>query len=205
MAGRELAPATRASSASTVFRTWNDEEPTVKVGVEVRSEGGIPGIALTGMDPGTWFEIKHAMRMAFREMGIELPRRRYLVKVEPADFIVSARSIGLAVAAAFLSHIGKIDADRLEGCMLVGDLMPDGALAEFPTDGPERFAELADAEGLALVGPAQVASKAERGVAVGHLRELPAALDTASGARADRVADDLELGEGAPAREANER
>ena len=57
MAGRELAPATGASSASTVFRTWNDEEPTVKVGVEVRSEGGIPGIALTGMDSDTWFEI----------------------------------------------------------------------------------------------------------------------------------------------------
>lgn len=99
----------------------------VSVAVEVNITPGI-GMFLVGLPDSAVRESQERIRAAFENSSYKMSGRKVVVNLAPADLRKEGSAYDLAIAMAILGATGQIDADRLGGRMILGELSLDGSI-----------------------------------------------------------------------------
>lgn len=121
----------------------------VPVQVEVSVSRGVPGFSILGMADASVQESRERVKAALRSGGYEVPSARVTVSLAPGDLRKTGRGFDLPIAAAVLAATGQIEAEALDGAIVVGELSTLGEVR--PARGMVAFGALARETGLALM------------------------------------------------------
>ena len=96
--------------------------------VEVDVSGGLPTFEIVGLPDMTVRESKERVRTAIKNAGFELPPRKIIVNLAPADIRKEGPGIDLAIAVGILAATGQLNKSNLAKYVLVGELSLDSRL-----------------------------------------------------------------------------
>ena len=151
-----------------------------QVTVEAYAADGMPMFEVVGLPDAAVKESRERVRAAMASCGLSFPVARLTVNLAPADVRKEGPAYDLPIAMAILCAGGTVDAGRLEGVAVVGELSLSGDV--MPVRGALSMAIAARACGLkALLLPADNAREAAcveglRVLGVHNLREVLAFL-----------------------------
>src|SRR5687768_2475751 len=83
------------------------------IDVECHTSNGLPGITIIGFANKAVDESKERIRSAFSSTKLELPRKRIIINLAPADIPKDGTSFDLAIAAAILLASERVASDTL--------------------------------------------------------------------------------------------
>jgi magnesium chelatase family protein len=98
------------------------------VRVEVAVSNGLPGLIVVGLPDAAVSEAGARVRSALKASGFNLPPRRVVVNLSPADLRKQGSGFDLALALALLEALGEVPAGCLQRSLVVGELSLDGTL-----------------------------------------------------------------------------
>ena len=98
----------------------------IPVVVEVESSNGMPHFHLVGLANGAVAEAKVRVQAAVRNCGVELPSKRVVVNLAPADLRKDGPGLDLPIAVALLAASKALPQARLEGLRFLGELSLSG-------------------------------------------------------------------------------
>lgn len=96
------------------------------VDVEVDLSGGLPAFNIVGLPDTAVQESRERVRSAIRNSGFDFPQRRITINLAPADVRKEGPSFDLPIALGILAATGQVEMERLEDCVLLGELSLDG-------------------------------------------------------------------------------
>ncbi len=91
------------------------------VRVEVDLANGLPSMSVVGLPESAVREGRERVTAALQNAGFEVPARRIIINLAPADVRKDGSAFDLPLAAALLIASGQVPGDRTPGC-LVGEL-----------------------------------------------------------------------------------
>ncbi|GAB6127229.1 hypothetical protein JCM14124_29350 [Humidesulfovibrio idahonensis] len=165
----------------------------VPVALEVDlARSGMPAFTLVGLAEGAVREAKERVLSALKNAGHRLPPARITVNLAPADLRKEGSGYDLPLALCLLAAAEVIDAERLDGWFLAGELSLDGGLGPVPGILPlaimardngarglivpaENAAEAAVVQGLCVYGAANLAQAV--GIVTGEMTPEPVRVD----------------------------
>jgi len=100
----------------------------VIIDVECHTSNGLPGITIIGFANKAIEESKERVRSAFSSSKLELPRKRITINLAPADIPKDGTSFDLSIAAAVLLASERINAEKLQDSLILGELGLDGTI-----------------------------------------------------------------------------
>ena len=156
----------------------------VLVEVEVDVGRGLPQLQIVGLPEAAVRESRERVRSAIRNSGYSFPVERITINLAPADLRKDGCAYDLPIALGLLAASGTIPAERLAGCVILGELSLDGRVK--PVRGALPTAAAAVASGLCrLVLPWANASEAAlvEGALVYGVRTLGETVDFLVGRR----------------------
>ena len=159
------------------------------VRVEVNVSSGLPTFSVVGLPHGSVREGRDRVLTALRHHGLDIPPRKIVVNLAPADVRKEGSALDLPIAVGLLVGTGRIPRAAIEGWGFVGELGLDGCLR--PLRGALSHAEGCRRAGLrALALPWENAAEAAAvtGIDVAGVRDLPGLLAVLDGASADSPA-----------------
>jgi magnesium chelatase family protein len=142
----------------TVYCRALDGMDTPAVAVEVFLSPGLPGLAIVGLVETAIKESRDRVRAAIRNSGFEMPDRRIVVSLAPADLPKSGSRFDLAIAVGILCASRQLPAGQLQGCEFLGELSLSGQLRAIPGSLPSAMA--ATAAGHKIVLPVECETEA---------------------------------------------
>lgn len=98
------------------------------VSVEADVSNGLPSFLMVGFASSQVKEAQDRVRTALRNTGIDLPPKRMIVNLAPADVRKEGAGFDLPVAVAILAALGKIDKAALKDVLIIGEVSLDGAV-----------------------------------------------------------------------------
>ena len=98
------------------------------VTVEVDISNGLPAFDIIGLPDASVKEAKERVRSALRNSGYEIPARRIVVNLAPADVKKEGTIYDLPIAIGLLYATGQIQPGKISSFTLIGELSLDGAL-----------------------------------------------------------------------------
>jgi len=101
---------------------------TLPVEVQVHLGAGLPAFTIVGLPDKAVAESRERVRAALASMGVQLPAKRILVNLAPADVQKEGSHFDVPIALGLLVALGMIPADALEGFVALGELALDGQL-----------------------------------------------------------------------------
>lgn len=101
---------------------------TLPVEVQVHLGGGLPAFTIVGLPDKAVAESRERVRAALASMGIQLPAKKILVNLAPADVQKEGSHFDVPIALGLLVALNMIPADALEGFVALGELALDGQL-----------------------------------------------------------------------------
>lgn len=101
---------------------------TLPVEVQVHLGAGLPAFTIVGLPDKAVAESRERVRAALSSMGVQLPAKRILVNLAPADVQKEGSHFDVPIALAMLVALGMIPADAVEGFVALGELALDGQL-----------------------------------------------------------------------------
>src|SRR5882757_3533208 len=113
------------ATALTISLHGLDAHP---VRVEVDSGRGPANFQLVGLAEASVRESRVRVRAALAQMGVELNEYVITVNLGPADLRKTGGAFDLAIAAATLGALRKVDEARLGDTVLLGELSLTGAI-----------------------------------------------------------------------------
>ncbi len=125
---------------------------TLPVEVQVHLGPGLPAFTIVGLPDKAVAESRERVRAALSSMGIQLPAKKILVNLAPADVQKEGSHFDVPIALGMLVALGMIPADALEGFIALGELALDGQLQ--PVAGVLPAALGASALGKGIICPA---------------------------------------------------
>ncbi|MCK9466779.1 MAG: YifB family Mg chelatase-like AAA ATPase [Candidatus Absconditabacterales bacterium] len=99
--------------------------------VEADANRSLPGIEIIGLPDAAIKESKERLRATFRNVGIDLPNKKFVLNLAPSDIRKVGTSFDLSMAVAILVLLkeGKIDHKKdLEKYLFFGELGLDGTI-----------------------------------------------------------------------------
>ena len=99
--------------------------------IEADSSKALPAIEIIGLPDASIKEAKDRIRSTFRNVGIDLPKRKFILNLSPSHLRKVGTSFDLAMAVALLGliHEGKLNhAERMGEFLFFGELGLDGKL-----------------------------------------------------------------------------
>ena len=96
--------------------------------VEVDVTPGLPSFTTVGLPDSTVRESRDRVRAAIRNVGLEFPVDRITVNLAPADLRKEGAAFDLPVALGILCATGLVKPDRLDRCLVMGELSLDGSV-----------------------------------------------------------------------------
>ncbi|MBF0411051.1 MAG: ATP-binding protein [Candidatus Riflebacteria bacterium] len=98
------------------------------VEVEIDIAGGLPGFLIVGLPDAAVNESRERVRAAIKNTGIDLPPRKIIINLAPADMKKEGSSLDLPVAVALLTALERIPAFFSKELLFFGEMSLDGAL-----------------------------------------------------------------------------
>jgi magnesium chelatase family protein len=123
----------------------------VRVEVEVQFTSGEPKFILVGLGDKAVTESRERVRAAFTGLGLQLPSRRIIANLSPADLPKEGSHYDLPIALAVLAGMGVIAPDALADWAAMGELALDGRI--LPVAGALPASVAVGAMGLGLICP----------------------------------------------------
>jgi len=104
----------------------------VLVEVEVDISRGLPSLTIVGLGDKAVEEAKERVRSAIRNSFTDLPERKIIVNLAPADLPKIGPSYDLSIAMGILLASGQLnpDPDKIENSLFIGELSLDGSLRQ---------------------------------------------------------------------------
>ena len=96
--------------------------------VEVDVTPGLPSFTTVGLPDSTVRESRDRVRAAIRNVGLEFPVERITVNLAPADLRKEGAAFDLPVALGILCATGLVKRERLDRCLVMGELSLDGSV-----------------------------------------------------------------------------
>ena len=115
---------------------------TPEVSVEVYLGPGLPGLSIVGLVETAVKESRDRVRAALRSSGFDMPDRRIVVNLAPADLPKSGGRYDLAIAIGILCASKQLPAAQLPHCEFLGELALSGQLRTVPASLPSAMAAL---------------------------------------------------------------
>jgi magnesium chelatase family protein len=100
----------------------------VDVEAEVKISSGMPVFSIVGLGDKAVSESKERIRAAISSIGLEIPAKRIIVNLSPADLNKEGSHYDLPIALGILSELGIVDKDRLLNYYCLGELSLDGSI-----------------------------------------------------------------------------
>ena len=122
-----------------------------RVDVEVQVSGGLVNFIVVGLGDKAVGESRERVRAAFSGLGLQLPSKRIIVNLAPADLPKEGSHYDLPIALAVMAAMGIIPPDRLTAWAAMGELSLDGRIVAVAGALPASVA--AGALGLGLICP----------------------------------------------------
>ena len=98
------------------------------VEVEVFVGPGVPRLAIVGLPTKSVREAEQRVRSALESSGHEWPKIRMVANLAPGALRKEGTHFDLPIAAGILAAAKKVDAEKLEGWMVLGELALDGSV-----------------------------------------------------------------------------
>ena len=125
---------------------------TLPVEVQVHFASGLPAFIVVGLPDKAVAESRERVRAALGSMGVQIPAKRVIVNLAPADVQKEGSHFDVPIALGMLVALGMIPSDALEGFVALGELALDGQLQ--PVAGVLPAALGASAQGKGIICPA---------------------------------------------------
>lgn len=123
-----------------------------RIDVQVQITPGRQAFNIVGLADKAVAESRERVRAAFASTGLNLPLKRIVVNLAPADMPKEGAHYDLPIALGLMAVIGVLPASALEDYMAIGELSLDGSIASVP--GALPAAMCANGENLGLICPA---------------------------------------------------
>ncbi|MDP3704118.1 MAG: YifB family Mg chelatase-like AAA ATPase [Candidatus Omnitrophota bacterium] len=155
-----------------------------RVDVEVDASQGLPTFTLVGLPDQAVKEARERVRTALLNSQLELPSRRLVVNLAPADVKKEGGVFDLAIALGILAASGQIDPAAVASVVALGELALDGSVR--PVHGVLPIALALRKQRRRLLVPAVNAGEASvvKGVTVVPVGSLTEAVGYLSGTQA---------------------
>ena len=98
------------------------------VNVEVYLARGLPSLSIVGLVETAVKESRDRVRAAIQNSGFEMPDRRIIVSLAPADLPKNGSRYDLAIAIGILCASEQVASHRLSNCEFLGELSLAGSL-----------------------------------------------------------------------------
>lgn len=126
---------------------------TPPVQVQVYCKGGKEGITIVGLPDKSVAESRERLGSAFSAIGLDLPCKKIVVNLAPADMIKIGTHYDLPIAVAILVSMGILDHETIDRYIILGELGLDGSIAS--VNGVLPGAVHAAAHELGIICPAE--------------------------------------------------
>lgn len=102
-----------------------DAEP---VKVEVDLTNGMPSFDIVGLADTAVKESRERVRLALKNTGVEMPAKKYVVNLAPADLKKEGVIYDFPIALGIMISLGIIKVPNINECMFLGELSLSGEL-----------------------------------------------------------------------------
>ena len=99
-----------------------------KVDLQAQISSGLPNFIIVGLPDKAIAESKERIRSAIQSIGLQLPPKRIVINLSPADLMKEGSHFDLPIALAILAVMGVVPKDKLKSYMVMGELGLDGAI-----------------------------------------------------------------------------
>ena len=99
-----------------------------KVTIEVDISNGMPVFEIVGLPDTAVKESKHRVKSALNNNNINLPAKKYVINLAPADLKKEGAVYDVPIAIGVLLSLGIIAIDNVQECMFLGELSLTGEL-----------------------------------------------------------------------------
>lgn len=123
----------------------------VDVQVQTLLSPGIPNFTVVGLPDKVIAESKERVRAALNSIALDLPAKKIIINLSPADLLKEGSHFDLAIAACLLIAVGVLPESELSKYMVLGELGLDGSI--LPVNGVLPAAIGAAAKDLGLICP----------------------------------------------------
>ena len=146
-----------------VAQTWSVAFAGTKslaVEVQVSALPGLSSFTIVGLADKSVAESRERIRSALSAAGIDLPNKRLVVNLAPADLQKEGGHYDLPIALALMAELGLVPSGFLDKVTALGELGLDGSVAYVPGVLPTAFH--AREAGRKLIAPAICAQEVGR-------------------------------------------
>ena len=98
------------------------------VEIEIDISSGLPAVNLIGLPCPAIKESKDRIKPAIKNSGFSWPAERITINLTPSDIKKEGTSFDLGIALGILSASGKLDRERLEEYVILGEVSLDGTI-----------------------------------------------------------------------------
>ena len=137
--------------------TFNGLE-TKKVDLQAQISSGLPNFIIVGLPDKAIAESKERIRAAIQSIGLQLPPKRIVINLSPADLLKEGSHFDLPIALSILSVMGVVPAEKLKSYIVMGELGLDGAVLS--VNGVLPAAIQAQKDNLGIICPNSCGSEA---------------------------------------------
>ncbi len=113
------------------------------------AKGGFPQLKIVGLPGKSVEEAKERVRTALNNVGFDIPARRVVVNLAPADVPKQGSRFDLPIALGIVASQGLCDIRLLEGAMFIGEISLNGEI--LPVNGVLPVLALAAEKGISCV------------------------------------------------------
>ncbi len=117
-------------SFSTIMSAAIEGLHVEPVHVETDISSGLPVFHMVGYLSSEVKEASERVRTAIHNSGIRIPAKKIIINLAPATVRKRGASFDLPIALSLLSALGELEAERLKGTIVVGELSLDGRIRE---------------------------------------------------------------------------
>ncbi len=129
-----------------------------KVDLQAQISSGLPNFIIVGLPDKAIAESKERIRSAIQSIGLQLPPKRIVINLSPADLMKEGSHFDLPIALAILAVMGVVPKDKLKSYMVMGELGLDGAI--LPVNGVLPASVQAKKDSLGIICPLACGSEA---------------------------------------------
>lgn len=101
---------------------------TLPVEVQVHIGTGLPAFTIVGLPDKAVAESRERVRAALSSMGVQLPAKKIIVNLAPADVAKEGSHFDVPIALCMLVALGMLPQDALENFVALGELALDGKM-----------------------------------------------------------------------------
>ncbi len=128
------------------------------VDLQAQISSGLPNFIIVGLPDKAIAESKERIRAALHSLGLNLPAKRIVINLAPADLLKEGSHFDLPIALALLAVMGIVPQEELENHLVLGELGLDGTI--LPVNGILPAAIRAHQITKGLICPADNGSEA---------------------------------------------